>query len=226
MQILALIGFAYLLGSIPNGYVLGKLFGVDVRQIGSGNVGATNVARAVGKWQGVVTLLADAAKGMAPVAIGLWLNLQPGAIAAIAGAAFLGHLYPVFFEFSRRQGSRDRSRGAFDYRTAGDFVVDRCFGCRGFAHPFGVAEFDNRCRRNTACTVDFFSASSHRLAGRFSCRDDRLASPRQHSAVDGWYRATLRRALVFDDHFDPTVLLAPALGVVTRYWRAGAETLR
>jgi acyl phosphate:glycerol-3-phosphate acyltransferase len=104
MQILALIGFAYLLGSIPNGYVLGKLFGVDVRQIGSGNVGATNVARAVGKWQGVVTLLADAAKGMAPVAIGLWLNLQPGAIAAIAGAAFLGHLYPVFLKFRGGKG--------------------------------------------------------------------------------------------------------------------------
>ena len=104
MQILALIGFAYLLGSIPNGYVLGKLFGVDVRQIGSGNVGATNVARAVGKWQGVVTLLADAAKGMAPVAIGLWLNLQPDAIAAIAGAAFLGHLYPVFLKFRGGKG--------------------------------------------------------------------------------------------------------------------------
>ena len=104
MQILALIGFAYLLGSIPNGYVLGKLFGVDVRQIGSGNVGATNVARAVGKWQGVVTLLADAAKGMAPVAIGLWLNLKPDAIAAIAGAAFLGHLYPVFLKFRGGKG--------------------------------------------------------------------------------------------------------------------------
>ena len=53
MQIIALIGFAYLLGSIPSGYVLGKLSGVDVRQAGSGNVGATNVARAVGKRQGV-----------------------------------------------------------------------------------------------------------------------------------------------------------------------------
>lgn len=104
MQILALIGFAYLLGSIPTGYVLGKLSGVDVRQIGSGNVGATNVARAVGKWQGVATLLADAAKGMMPVAIGLWINLQPEAIAAIASAAFLGHLYPVFLKFHGGKG--------------------------------------------------------------------------------------------------------------------------
>jgi glycerol-3-phosphate acyltransferase PlsY len=104
MQILALIAFAYLLGSIPTGYILGKLSGVDVRQTGSGNVGATNVARAVGKWQAVVTLLADAAKGMIPVAIGLWLNLQPEAIAAIAGAAFLGHLFPVFLKFRGGKG--------------------------------------------------------------------------------------------------------------------------
>ena len=104
MQILGLISFAYLLGSIPTGYILGKLSGVDVRQTGSGNVGATNVARAVGKWQGVVTLLADAAKGMIPVAIGLWLNLQPEAIAAIAGAAFLGHLFPVFLKFRGGKG--------------------------------------------------------------------------------------------------------------------------
>ena len=77
---------------------------MDVRQVGSGNVGATNVARAVGKWQGVLTLLADAVKGMVPVAIGLWMNLQPEAIATIASAAFLGHLYPVFLKFRGGKG--------------------------------------------------------------------------------------------------------------------------
>jgi glycerol-3-phosphate acyltransferase PlsY len=104
MRIFALIGFAYLLGSIPSGYVLGKLSGVDVRQFGSGNVGATNVARAVGKRQGVLTLLADALKGMVPVAIGLWMHLQPGSIAAIAIATFLGHLYPIFLKFRGGKG--------------------------------------------------------------------------------------------------------------------------
>lgn len=104
MQVIALIGFAYLLGSIPTGYVLGKFSGVDVRQVGSGNVGATNVARAVGKWQGVLTLLTDAVKGMVPVAIGLRMSLQPEAIAAIASAAFLGHLYPVFLKFHGGKG--------------------------------------------------------------------------------------------------------------------------
>jgi glycerol-3-phosphate acyltransferase PlsY len=104
MQIIALICFAYLLGSIPSGYVLGKLSGVDVRQVGSGNVGATNVARAVGKRQGVLTLLADALKGMVPVAMGLWMQLPPEALAVIACAAFLGHLYPVFLRFSGGKG--------------------------------------------------------------------------------------------------------------------------
>ena len=104
MEIIALIVFAYLLGSIPTGYILGKFAGVDVRQVGSGNVGATNVARAVGKCQGVLTLLADAVKGMLPAAIGLSMTLAPAAIAAIASAAFLGHLYPVFLKFRGGKG--------------------------------------------------------------------------------------------------------------------------
>lgn len=104
MEIIALIVFAYLLGSIPTGYILGKFAGVDVRQVGSGNVGATNVARAVGKWQGVLTLLADAMKGTVPAAIGLAMTLPSAAIAALAAAAFLGHLYPVFLKFRGGKG--------------------------------------------------------------------------------------------------------------------------
>lgn len=104
MEIIALIVSAYLLGSIPTGYILGKFAGVDVRQVGSGNVGATNVARAVGKWQGVLTLLADTAKGLIPAAIGLSLNLAPAAIAALSAAAFLGHLYPIFLNFRGGKG--------------------------------------------------------------------------------------------------------------------------
>jgi len=104
MQTLALIGFAYLLGSLPTGYILGKLSGVDVRRLGSGNVGATNVGRAVGKWQGILTLLMDMFKGMVPVAVGFRLNLPPVAIAAVGGTVFLGHLYPVFLKFRGGKG--------------------------------------------------------------------------------------------------------------------------
>lgn len=104
MTIIALVGFAYLIGSVPSGFILGKFAGVDVRQVGSGNVGATNVARAVGKWPGILTLLFDAVKGMLPVAIGMSMNFAPMAIAALAGAAFLGHLYPVFLKFRGGKG--------------------------------------------------------------------------------------------------------------------------
>lgn len=104
MEAFAVVVFAYVLGSVPTGYVLAKLSGVDIRQVGSGNVGATNVARAVGKGQGALTLLGDVAKGMVPVAVGLHLGLPASAIAAVAAAAFLGHLYPLFLKFRGGKG--------------------------------------------------------------------------------------------------------------------------
>jgi glycerol-3-phosphate acyltransferase PlsY len=102
--IVVLIVLAYLLGSVPSGYVLGKLTGVDVRNVGSGNIGAANVARAVGKWQGALTLVADATKGFLPVSIAIQLELAPFTIALTAVAAFLGHLYPLFLKFRGGKG--------------------------------------------------------------------------------------------------------------------------
>lgn len=95
---------AYLVGSIPSGFILGRLAGVDVRDAGSGNIGATNVARVLGKGRGVLTLLADAAKGFVPVFIGQRLGLNDAALALVAIAAFLGHLYPVFLKFHGGKG--------------------------------------------------------------------------------------------------------------------------
>jgi acyl phosphate:glycerol-3-phosphate acyltransferase len=86
------------------GYILGKLAGIDVRNTGSGNVGATNVARVVGKRQGMVTLIADAAKGFIPVVIALQLGRNTSISAMVAVAAFLGHLYPVFLKFRGGKG--------------------------------------------------------------------------------------------------------------------------
>jgi glycerol-3-phosphate acyltransferase PlsY len=100
--LLALI--AYLLGSVPTGYLVGSWAGVDVRKAGSGNVGATNVARVVGKRQGLFTLIADAAKGFVPVVIALKLGLTPVPVVAVGIAAFLGHLYPVFLRFRGGKG--------------------------------------------------------------------------------------------------------------------------
>lgn len=96
--------FAYLLGSVPTGFLLGSLSGVDVRQAGSGNVGASNVARVVGKMQGLMTLGGDVAKGFIPVFLSLQLGFDPR-VSALAGlAAFLGHLYPAFLRFQGGKG--------------------------------------------------------------------------------------------------------------------------
>lgn len=99
-----LIVLAYLLGSVPAGFLLGYFSGVDVRRAGSGNVGATNVARVVGRTQGLITLLIDVLKGFLPVALALWLGAGE-AVTSMAGlAAFLGHLYPLFLRFQGGKG--------------------------------------------------------------------------------------------------------------------------
>jgi glycerol-3-phosphate acyltransferase PlsY len=100
----ALIVFAYLLGSVPTGYLMGAWMGVDVRAVGSGNIGATNVARVVGKRQGILTLAADVAKGFTPVFAAFQLGFVPAAAALAGTAAFLGHLFPVFLKFQGGKG--------------------------------------------------------------------------------------------------------------------------
>lgn len=104
MTALLMVLFAYLLGSVPTGFLLGSLSGVDVRRAGSGNVGATNVARLVGKKQGLLTLLGDVAKGFIPVFLSIHLDFTPTATSLVALAAFLGHLYPVFLKFQGGKG--------------------------------------------------------------------------------------------------------------------------
>ncbi|MCB1504002.1 MAG: glycerol-3-phosphate 1-O-acyltransferase PlsY [Hyphomicrobiaceae bacterium] len=106
---LAAIAAGYLLGSIPFGLILTKLAGLgDVRSIGSGNIGATNVLRTGNKKLAAVTLLLDALKGTAAVILGHWIGAQGGvAILAslVAGlAAFLGHLFPVWIGFKGGKG--------------------------------------------------------------------------------------------------------------------------
>ncbi|MET0689352.1 MAG: glycerol-3-phosphate 1-O-acyltransferase PlsY [Methyloceanibacter sp.] len=94
----------YLLGSMPFGLILGKLAGLgDVREVGSGNIGATNVLRAGGKKLAALTLLLDAAKGTAAVLIAARFGGEPAALAAGLGA-FLGHLYPVWLGFRGGKG--------------------------------------------------------------------------------------------------------------------------
>ena len=100
--ILILLG--YLLGSVPTGYLLGMFAGVDVTKSGSGNVGATNVARVLGRWQGGLTLIADAAKGLIPVVLAMQSGASLGTTVLAGTAAFLGHLYPIFLKFRGGKG--------------------------------------------------------------------------------------------------------------------------
>jgi acyl phosphate:glycerol-3-phosphate acyltransferase len=100
--VLAII--SYLLGSIPSGFIIGALSGVDVRNTGSGNIGATNVARVLGKGLGLLTLIADTAKGFVPVFVAQRLGMSDLGVALVGIAAFLGHLYPVFLNFQGGKG--------------------------------------------------------------------------------------------------------------------------
>ncbi|MCL4783504.1 MAG: glycerol-3-phosphate 1-O-acyltransferase PlsY [Bryobacterales bacterium] len=92
---------AYLLGSIPFGFLLVRWkTGTDVRTKGSGNIGATNVLRTTGKALGILTLLLDVLKGAAAVAIAQWLSAgNPLWCALAALAVLLGHMFPVWLRF-------------------------------------------------------------------------------------------------------------------------------
>lgn len=102
-ETLFLIG-SYLLGSIPTGLLLAKAFGVDIRTKGSGNIGATNVYRTIGKKVGILTLAGDCLKGLIPVLLAKNLGLPGIMVAAVALAAFLGHVYTVFLGFKGGKG--------------------------------------------------------------------------------------------------------------------------
>jgi len=104
MEAYVLVLIAYMIGSIPTGYIVGSWAGIDVRKAGSGNVGATNVARVVGRRQGIFTLFADVTKGFVPAIVAVTLGLGAAAVAAVGMAAFLGHLYPVFLNFRGGKG--------------------------------------------------------------------------------------------------------------------------
>ena len=94
----------YLLGSIPFGLLLARVGGKgDIRAIGSGNIGATNVLRTGSKWLAAATLLLDAAKGAAAVLLAqvFW----PDWVQFAAAGAMLGHLYPLWLKFSGGKGS-------------------------------------------------------------------------------------------------------------------------
>jgi glycerol-3-phosphate acyltransferase PlsY len=101
-----LVALGYLCGSVPFGLLVTKLFAKkDVREEGSGNIGATNVARVAGKKLGALVLLLDALKAALPVLLALKVFPQAYALHAGVGfAAFLGHVFPVWLRFEGGKG--------------------------------------------------------------------------------------------------------------------------
>ena len=105
---------AYLIGSIPTGYLVGRRRGVDVRQQGSGNIGATNVARTLGRKLGILVLVLDALKGALPLALWRLADLPacvpltgrfaPFLFTAFGLAPIIGHCFPVWLRFRGGKG--------------------------------------------------------------------------------------------------------------------------
>jgi acyl phosphate:glycerol-3-phosphate acyltransferase len=101
---LAAVLLAYLVGAIPTGLIVARLRGVDIRQAGSGNIGATNVARSVGPWAGIIVLIVDPLNGVLAVLVPTLLGLDPWWVAATALAAVLGNTFNVFLGFRGGKG--------------------------------------------------------------------------------------------------------------------------
>jgi glycerol-3-phosphate acyltransferase PlsY len=129
IKFLVLPVFAYMLGSIPWGIILTRLFtSVDIRREGSGNIGATNVGRIAGPTLGVLTLIGDMLKGAIPVWIAgvlttpnsLWGEVY---ISVVSLAAFSGHLYPVYMRFKKGGKGVATAAGCFAVISPAAFVV-------------------------------------------------------------------------------------------------------
>lgn len=106
IKTLLLVLFSYLLGAIPTGYLIArKAMGIDIRQHGSGNPGAANVYRTVGKWAGICTFLVDGLKGFIPTSLALYFfpdNYWPAILCGTI--AILGHMWTIYLNFRGGKG--------------------------------------------------------------------------------------------------------------------------
>ncbi len=104
LELLAWMLGAYLVAAIPVGLLIGRARGVDLREIGSGNIGATNAVRAMGRKWGLLVFALDVAKAAIPVWAATTRFGDPNSIAWIALAAILGHIFPVYLRFRGGKG--------------------------------------------------------------------------------------------------------------------------
>lgn len=99
-----LVLLGYLLGAVPTGLLVGKAVGVDIRKVGSGNIGTANVLRAAGKWAAGVTMFGDMLKGLLPVVLARLVVDDAWVISLVALASVAGHCWPVFLRFKGGKG--------------------------------------------------------------------------------------------------------------------------
>ena len=121
MKIAIAIFVAYLLGSCPTAYLVARLRkGIDIRQVGSRNLGAMNVIYSVGVVEGVLVLFLDMAKGTAAILVSWWLGVPLAVQLVSGGTAVIGHVFPVFLGFRGGRGGAT------------------CLGILGTFMPWGV----------------------------------------------------------------------------------------
>lgn len=104
IKITLLILFAFILGSIPVGVIIAKAKGVDLKKVGSGNIGATNVLRSLGRWPAALTLLGDIFKGTAAIALGKYFGVGTFYNGLIGLSTILGHNFSVFLGLKGGKG--------------------------------------------------------------------------------------------------------------------------
>ncbi|RMD47739.1 MAG: glycerol-3-phosphate 1-O-acyltransferase [Aquificota bacterium] len=104
MELILYAILTYFVASIPFGYVIGKLFGKDITKEGSGNIGATNVTRTIGKKAGFLVLILDLLKGFIPVYYAKYFFLDYKSVGIIALTAVIGHCFSVFMKFKGGKG--------------------------------------------------------------------------------------------------------------------------
>lgn len=108
------LAIAYLLGSVPTGYLLTRyIAGVDLRTVGSGGTGATNAQRALGTKWGVIVLVIDLLKGIAAIALARWLDVSSLWVALAGVAVVAGHCWPIWLRFRGGKGVATGAGAAF-----------------------------------------------------------------------------------------------------------------
>jgi glycerol-3-phosphate acyltransferase PlsY len=127
---IAILVGSYLMGSIPFGYLIGRIAGVDIREAGSCNIGATNVVRVLGKWYGYPVFVLDFLKGFGAVKLSMLLAMRPpldwnspelvGIIAAVSSV--VGHSYPPWLKFKGGKGVATSAGALFALTPAGGLI--------------------------------------------------------------------------------------------------------